>query len=67
MIKLQKFKTWLKNENNLNILSVSITTALNVGWDERAHTLRAYLNLLKENGDSTISIDHLIHLLNIEK
>ncbi len=67
MIKLQKFKTWLKNQNNLNTLSVSITTALNIGWDERSNSLKTHLNLLKKNGDSSINIDQLMDLLTIEK
>lgn len=72
MRKLEKFKDWLEKQNNLNTLSITITTALNIGWDERSHTLKAYLIHLKEDGDSieparTVNIDHLIDLLNIEK
>lgn len=69
MIKLQKFKTWLDNQNNLNTLSVAITTALNIGWDERTNTLRAHLKHLKENGEfvSNKDIDLVIDLLTIEK
>ena len=67
MKKLQKFKAWLKKQNNLNTLPITVTTALNIGWDERANSLRAHLKHLKEDGDSTINIDHLMHLLNIEK
>lgn len=67
MIKLQNFKMWLKKQNNLNTLSVTITTALNIGWDERANTLRTYLKFLKEDGQSTVDIELLLDLLQIEK
>lgn len=67
MIKLQNFKVWLKKQNNLNTLSSSITTALNIGWDERSHTLIAHLKHLKKNEDFTIDIDDLINILNIDK
>lgn len=67
MIELEKFKTWLKKQNNLNTLPITVTTALNIGWDERANSLRAHFTHLKEGGDSTINMDDLIHLLNTEK
>ncbi len=66
-VKLQKFKDWLKKENSLSSLAPVIITALKIGWDERANSLRNYLDALKEDGHSTVNIEHLLKILNIEK
>lgn len=65
-VKLEQFKAWLKKQNNLNTLSSSITTALNIGWNERSYTLKAHLYRLKEDGDS-VKIDYLLNILDIDK